>query len=91
MNFLKKHYRKLIVIAISIYVVCVFVSQQKMINNYNRDIDRYEVQIAEEETKKQELTRKKDNLDSDEYVEQIAREKSGMVYPYERVYIDITK
>ena len=33
----------------------------------------------------------KENINSDEYIEQIAREKLEMYYPNERVYIDIEK
>ena len=39
----------------------------------------------------EELKKMKENINSDEYIEQIAREKLGMYYPNERVYIDVEK
>ena len=48
-----------------------------------------EKEVAEEEQEK--LNEMKENITSDEYIEQIAREKLGMYYPNERVYIDIEK
>ena len=38
-----------------------------------------------------ELLEKKQNIDSTEFIEEIARDKLGMYLPNERVYIDISK
>ena len=38
---------------------------------------------------KQSLKALKENIDSPEYIEEIAREKLGMYLPNERVYIDV--
>ena len=48
-------------------------------------------QIEEETERQNELTEKRDNVGSTEYIEEVAREKLGMYLPNERVYIDITK
>ena len=45
--------------------------------------------IAQEENQK--LNETKNNINSNEYIEQIAREKLDMYLPNERVYIDIGK
>jgi cell division protein FtsB len=44
-------------------------------------------QLAYHET----LTTTKDNIDSPEYIEEIAREKLDMYFPNETVYIDKSK
>ena len=37
------------------------------------------------------ILEKKENLNSTEYIEDVARNKLGMYLPNERVYIDISK
>lgn len=86
-----KLFKKLIVVLFIIYLVYTLLSQQKTLNAYAQEEDRYNqyIEVAEEEQK--QLQEMKDNINSDEYIEQIAREKLGMYYPNERVYIDIEK
>ena len=48
-----------------------------------------EIEKAQEENQK--LNETKNNINSNEYIEQIAREKLDMYLPNERVYIDIGK
>lgn len=86
-NFLKK----IIFIGIIIYVVYTFLAQQKTLNAYQADQKRYQEQIAVEEEKQEELKSTKNNINSKEYVEEVAREKLDMYLPNERVYIDISK
>ena len=40
---------------------------------------------------KKELQKTKENVNSTEYIEEVAREKLVMYLPNERVYIDISK
>ena len=91
MKMLKKHYMKIIFVIAACYVVSVFISQQKMINSYNTEIKNLETKISKEEETKDSLNEVKKNVDSTEYIEEIAREKLGMYLPNERVYIDIGK
>ena len=86
-----KLFKKLIIVLFIIYLVYTLLSQQKTLNTYAQEEDRYNqyIEVAEEEQK--QLQEMKDNINSDEYIEQIAREKLGMYYPNERVYIDIEK
>ena len=53
--------------------------------------ERYSEQIATEEEKKEKLLETKSNINSKEYIEQVAREKLDMYLPNEKVYIDISK
>ena len=73
------------------YTISILISQQKMLNSYNSEIKILETKIAKEEDTKESLNQVKGNIDSTEYIEQIAREKLGMYLPNERVYIDIGK
>jgi len=91
MKLIKKHYKKVLICIVAAYIMSIFVSQQKMLNNYNSEIKNYETQIAEEKEMKESLTTMKENVNSPEYIEQVAREKLGMYLPNERVYIDIGK
>ncbi len=87
----KNLFKKIIFIGIIIYVVYTFFVQQKALNAYQADQDRYSKQIAQEKEKQEELKATKENINSKEYVEEVAREKLDMYLPNERVYIDISK
>lgn len=91
MNIIKKIYKKILIIVVACYVISIFVSQQKTLNTYNKDIKDYETKISKAEETKESLVEMKDNVNSPEYIEQVAREKLGMYLPNERVYIDIAK
>lgn len=91
MNFVKKHFVKLLLVLIAIYVVSIFISQQKMLNSYNLEVKSYQSKIEDEKQTNQELLAMKENLNSTEYIEKIAREKLDMYLPNERIYIDIAK
>ena len=68
-----------------------FFVQQKELNAYKADSKRYTEQIAAEEEKKEQLLETKANINSKEYIEEVAREKLDMYLPNEKVYIDISK
>ena len=91
MNYIKKHYKKILICIALGYVISIVISQQKMLNSYNSEIKSLETQISKEEETNDTLNAIKDNVNSPEYIEQIAREKLGMYLPNERVYIDIGK
>lgn len=83
--------KKILFIVIACYVVSIFVSQQQILNTYKQEIKKCEEQIAEAKETKESLVQMKENVNSPEYIEQIAREKLGMYLPNEKVYIDIGK
>lgn len=84
----KKLYKKLLILLVLIYVVFTFISQQKVLNQYNANSKELASQIKEQESKKKDLIAEKDNVNSKEYIEQTAREKLDMYYPNEKIYID---
>lgn len=83
--------KRVLIIAIAIYVIYTFFSQQKCLNMYKADAKNYLEQIAQEEEKKEELNQTKNNINSKSYIEEIARDKLNMYLPNEKVYIDINK
>lgn len=91
MKILKNVYKKILFIVIACYVVNIFVSQQQTLNTYNKEIKKFEEQIDAAEETQSSLIAMKENVNSPEYIEQIAREKLGMYLPNEKVYIDIGK
>lgn len=79
----------LIFIAFFVYFSFIAVDQQKMMNLKQSALDNAENRIRKEELIKQELEKQKEILNSDEYIEKVAREKLGLVKPGEKVFIDI--
>ncbi len=87
----KINLKRILIIAILIYVIYIFFAQQKELNAYKADSERYIEQISIEEDKKEQLLETKANINSKEYIEEVAREKLDMYLPNEKVYIDISK
>ena len=85
---MKKIYRNLIIIIVSIYVIFTLVSQKKTLNEYAENSKELSKQIEEQEQYKEELAKQKEEANSLEVIEQTAREKLDMYYPNEKVYID---
>ena len=84
----KKILRNLLIIAIIIYIAFVFINQQKTLNQYSKNTEELNQQIASEEATNEDLKQQKDNVNSLEFIEEMAREKLDMYYANERVYVD---
>ena len=80
--------KRLIFIVISIYAIVTFFNQQKILNTYASNNKTLSTQIEEANKHQQELTEIKNNANSEEYIEELAREKLDMYLPNERVYIN---
>lgn len=78
----------LIFIAICTYAAITLINQQITLNRYSEDQAKLTKQIQEEQNYKDELIAKKDNVNSEEFIEQMAREKLDMYLPTEKVYVD---
>lgn len=85
---MKNILKRVIILLLSIYAVYTFFSQQENLNSYAAGQEYYSNKIAEEEEHKEALLKMKANIDSPEYIEQIAREKLDMYLPNERVYLE---
>lgn len=81
---------RLIIIAVIGYFVYICLMQQQTMDSYDREAEEYQNQIVEAQAENEKLQYIKSNIDSTEYIEDVAREKLGMYLPNERVYIDIT-
>ena len=80
--------KRLAFIAISIYAIITVVNQQKILNNYSKQTKSIQAQIEEASAKQEQLNKEKENVNSNEYIESIARQKLDMYLPNERVYVD---
>lgn len=87
----KQFYKRLLIVIIGIYVLSIFINQQKTLDSYKNNQQYYAKQIKEQTEYKESLLAKKDNLNSPEYIEEIAREKLDMYLPNEKIYIDQDK
>lgn len=84
----RKILKILLILAIAIYVIFVFINQQKTLNEYSKNTEELQQQIATEKATNEELNQKKDDVNSLDFIEEMAREKLDMYYPNERVYVD---
>lgn len=84
----KKIYKRILILLVGIYVVFTLINQQKTLNQYSQTSQELSQKIEEEKENKEELAKKKDEANSLEFIEQMAREKLDMYYPNERVYVD---
>lgn len=84
----RKLYKKLLILLVLIYTIFTLVNQQKVINQYTANSKELASKIEEQENYKKELVAEKDNVNSKEYIEQMAREKLDMYYPNEKIYVD---
>lgn len=84
----KKLCKNLLTIGLIVYASFTLINQQKTLNQYEKNRKEIATQIQEQQEYKEELAKKKEDVDSLEFIEQTAREKLDMYYPNERVYID---
>ena len=87
----KIKFNRILIIGIVIYVAYTFISRQQILIGYKKEEQHYQVLIAQEQQRNSELLEKTNNIDSTEFIEEMARDKLGMYLPNERVYIDISK
>ncbi len=81
--------KKIVFIAIAIYIIYIFIHQQKILNSYKNSQAYYTSQIEEKIAYRENLHETKKNINSEKYIEEIAREKLDMYLPNEKVFIDI--
>ena len=70
------------------YAIFTLIRQQNTLNQYSKNSQELSQKIEEEKQEKEELAKKKEDVNSLEFIEQTAREKLDMFYPNEKVYID---
>lgn len=87
----KKILKVIIILIVLSYFIYVLIKQQTTINSYQTEQDYVSSQIQDQQEYKNELADMEANINSDEYIEQIARDKLDMYLPNERVYVDANK
>lgn len=90
-EFFKSKLYKLIVVALVIYAVYILYNQQLKLDSYASEKQYYQDQIDGLNKQKEELIAEKENVNSPEYIEDIAREKLDMYLPNEKVFVDVSK
>ena len=89
--FKNKIFRRICLILLIIYISIVFINQQKTLASYNTQKKYYQDKISEAKENNEALIEQKSNLNSNSYIEKMAREKLDMCTENERVYVDINK
>ena len=87
----KTRFGLFIMLAIFVYLACIFVDQQSLLYTKKQELNKIESKISDEEKLNKELNKELEMIQSDEYIEKVAREKLGMVKRDERIYVDIGK
>lgn len=83
--------KNIAVIAFIIYAMTTFINQEKVLSSYREQEAEVASQIEEAKEYQEELNVSKENANSLEYIEQVAREKLNMYYPNEKIYVDNSK
>lgn len=87
-KFLGRLLTTLAITGLLLYVGCVFIEQEKQIKSLNKEKEKYASLIDEANLKTEELKEIKEKMNTNEYIEQYAREKLGLVMPYETIFVD---
>ncbi len=90
----KRKISKVLVIIFAFYIIYfayTFIQQQGLIYSKNTRIREIEGEIKKEQALQLELDEQKAILESDEYIEEVARERLGMVKQGEKIFIDANK
>lgn len=80
--------KRILILIIAVYAIFTLINQQKTLNQYSDNCEELNTQIAEAQEEKEELTKRKENVNSLEFIEQMAREQLDMYYPNERIYVN---
>ncbi|HOQ76295.1 MAG TPA: septum formation initiator family protein [Thermoclostridium sp.] len=74
-----------------VYTAFTVYSQSREMYAIRIEMKEVQKRIDREKALKQELLKQKDQMNSDESIEKIAREKLGMVKDGERIFVDINQ
>lgn len=72
-----------------VYFAIILIKQQDEINTIQNEMIALKHKIEKEKETQEELLKQQIMIETDEFIEKIAREKLGMVKEGERIYIDI--
>lgn len=92
-KFLKNKKKSIPTLLVSLVVVFFLVKgimQQPQITKNKETIEDLNIQIAEQEQKLNDLEQLKEKVNTDEYIEKVAREKLGLIKENEIIFIDVS-
>lgn len=78
----------LIMFSLMTYATITIVKQEIAIRKYEKEKQSYMEQIALAKEKNEEYKRYSEYVNTDEYIEKVAREKLRMLLPEEKIYIE---
>ena len=79
----------MVVVIIALVAVFNFYQNMAKMNQLENQIEEIESQIAQAEAENKKLKRQLENSNSYEYIEEVAREKLGLVKPGEKMFIPV--
>ena len=85
-KILKKLLKTIVITGLLMYAGLIMIRQELTFDKYNMEIEKYVRLIEEEELKNEQLIYTRTQISSKEYIEEIAREKLGLVMPNEIVF-----
>ena len=87
-EFLKKLLYTLCFIFLFSYGIYTLAEQQADMIHIASEKEKYTSLCAAEDIKYEKLVEIKQNMSSDAFIEEVAREKLGLVMPYEIIFVD---
>ena len=87
-KILKKLLKMVVLVAVVMYSLVTFAKQETQFKKYDNDLQMYNNLIDEENLKHEQLSETKNRISTDEYIEEVARDRLGLVKPNEIVFID---
>ena len=87
-SFLKEFIYTTLFLALFVYATYTLYTQQKELNLLKQEKMEYASLCADEDMRHEKLLEIKNQLNSDAYIEEVAREKLGLVMPYEIIFVD---
>jgi len=84
----KKIYKSLLIVLVFLYTVFTLINQQKLLMQYDNESQQVKEKIEEQQEYNDKLIAEKDNVNSKEFIEEMARDELDMYYPNEKIYMD---
>ena len=81
---------KLLIVAFAVYSVTSIISQQIKINDQRTQNQNMKAEVEHQKLKNDELRTTIEAAGTDEFYEEIARDKLGYIKPGERIFVDIS-
>ena len=88
MKVLKRLLTTLLITATFTYMLYILGTQQAKLNELNNELSCYNRDLQDEKLETEKLTDTLATLSDDKYMEEVARDKLGLVMPTEIIFMD---